>query len=204
MKVLYWYNVSPKDNITTLSTPANSIHNYQACIKDINVAPPLKHTDLGIYEVRDAVCVKTTYSQFSTQFKKGTVTEVYSPHSVLINKMPCHIRNLRPCQRSTSSENNSRDKLSEGDSNVALFFSAIPDNSSAEFEDDYDDAKNERGQVVTTREEMGGFHPLLHRSTRQKQLPGLCHLSDQEIREVCRIGKSGWEYANFSHDQLGM
>ena len=57
MEVVYWYNVTPKDDTTA---PANSIHMYQAHIKGINVVPPREHTDPGIYKV-DAVLVKTPH-----------------------------------------------------------------------------------------------------------------------------------------------
>ena len=58
------------------------------------------------------------------------------------------------CSRSASLEDNGSDKLFENNSNMPLFFSAGPDNSSVKPEDD--DAMNKRGQVGTTREEMRG------------------------------------------------
>ena len=69
------------------------------------------------------------------QFKKGIMTEIYSSHSVLINGVACHIRDLCPQQRSALSEDNGNDQSFERDSNMPLFFSARPTESSAESEE---------------------------------------------------------------------
>ena len=86
------------------------------------------------------------------QFKKGMMTRVYSPHSILINGPPCHTGDPCSRQRSASLEDNDNDKLSESTSNVLLLFSERPVDSSAEpeetySEDDDDDAKNESDQA---------------------------------------------------------
>ena len=74
----------------------------------------------------------------------------------------------------------------------SLFFNAGSDESfvkpeKTDFEDNDDGTKNEIGQVSITGEEIGGsHHPPLHRSTRQRRSPSLCHLCDQEIKEDYR------------------
>lgn len=117
------------------------------------------------------------------QFKKGTVTVSYSPHSVLINRMPHHIRDLYLNQRSASSEDYDSDKPSESDSNTPLFFSTEPEDSSTEpeetdSEDDDDDANNKRDQVGTNGNETGRSHPPLCRSACQRRPPSPCHVCD--------------------------
>ena len=97
--------------------------------------PPCEHVDPGIYKVRDAVWVKTPYGRCSTQFKKGTVIGVYSPHSILVNRVPRHIRDIHPQQRSASLEDDDNDESSESETNALLFFSAGPDDSFAEPEE---------------------------------------------------------------------
>ena len=69
MEAVYWYNVTPKDDIIVSTAPTNSVHMYQARIKGIDVAPS-EHTDPGIYKVRDAMWVKIPYGRCSTRFKK--------------------------------------------------------------------------------------------------------------------------------------
>ena len=70
------------------------------------------------------VCVKTPHDGCSKQFKKGMVTRVYSPHSILVNVVLRHIRDrdllcqkmpaVIGCVRAT---------------HVLLFLSAGPDDS---------------------------------------------------------------------------
>ena len=79
MVAVYWYNMTPKDDTTISTAPANSIHMYQARVKDIDVTPSRKHTNPGIYEVRDAVWIKTPHNQCSTQLKKEMVIGSFSP-----------------------------------------------------------------------------------------------------------------------------
>ena len=45
MEVLYWYNVTPKDDATASTAPANAIYNYRVRVKGIDTAPPLGHVD---------------------------------------------------------------------------------------------------------------------------------------------------------------
>ena len=102
MEAVYWY-MSLKDDITASTAPANAVHMYQACIKIIDVALSCEHTNPWIYKVGDAVWVKSLHGGCSTQFKKGMVTGVDSPHSVLANRA-LHLRDLCSWERSTSLE----------------------------------------------------------------------------------------------------
>ena len=61
MEALYWYNVTPKDDATALTAPANAIHNYCVWVKGIDTAPPLGHVDSGPFNVGDAVWVKSLH-----------------------------------------------------------------------------------------------------------------------------------------------
>ena len=92
MEALYWYNVTPKDDAMASTAPANAIYNNRTRVKGIETATPLGHIDSGPFNVGDEVWVKSPHSRCSTQFKKGTVMGIYSPHSVLINRIPRHIR----------------------------------------------------------------------------------------------------------------
>ena len=42
MEAVYWYNVTPKDNVLPLTAPANLIHRYCVRLKGINALPPDK------------------------------------------------------------------------------------------------------------------------------------------------------------------
>ena len=118
----------------------------------------------------DAVWVKTPHGWCSMQFKKGMVTGIYSLHSVLINGIPRHIRELRPRHRSVTLEDDGSNSSSESDSSTPLY-GTEPGNSSAgleEAESDNDDAKNKSGSLNTVMEEVRESHPILHRSSHQR------------------------------------
>ena len=121
IEALYWYNVMPKDDAMALTALANAIYNYCVRVKSIGTAPLLEHVDSGPNHVGDAVWVKTPHGRCSTQFKKGMVMGIYSPHSVLINGIPWHIRDLRPWHRSVTSEDNGSNGSSESDLSTLLY-----------------------------------------------------------------------------------
>ena len=146
MEALYWYNITPKDDATASTAPANAIYNYCVRVKGIDTAPLLGHVDSGPYNVRDAVWVKAPHSRGSTQFKTRMVTGIYSPHSVLISGIPRHIRDLHSRHRSVTSEDDASNNSSESDSNTPLLYGTEPGESSTEPEEaesDNDDAENE-------------------------------------------------------------
>ena len=69
-------------------------------------------------------------TQCSTQFKKGMVMGIYSPHSVLINGIPRHIRDLRPRHRSVTSEDDGSNSSFESDLSTLLLYDIEPGDSS--------------------------------------------------------------------------
>ena len=183
MEALYWYNVTPKDDATASTAPANAIYNYRVRVKGRDTAPPLGHVDSGPFNVRDTVWVKSPHGRCSTQFKKGMVTGIYSLHSVLINRISRHIKDLRPRHRSVISEDNGSNSSSESDSSTLLLYGIEPGDSSTELEEaetDNADAENERGPLNIVMEES---RPILRRSSRRKRPPSPFHLCDCEIRE---------------------
>ena len=168
--------MTPKDDTTASTVPANAIYNYLARVKGIDTAPPLGHVDSGPFNVGDAVWVKSPHCRCLTQFKKGMVTGIYSPHSVLINGIPRHIRDLRPRHRTVALEDDGSNSSSESDSSTPLLYGTQPDDSSTELEEaetDNDDAENEMGPLNTVTEES---RPILRRSSRRRWPPSLCHL----------------------------
>ena len=96
MEAVYWYNVTPKDNASASTTPANVIYSFPARIKGIDVILPPEDAGPNSYKVGDSVWVKILHGQCTTQFGKGTITGVYSPHSVLVDGIPRHIKDVHP------------------------------------------------------------------------------------------------------------
>ena len=148
-----------------LTAPANAIYNYHVWVKGIDTAPPLWHVDSWPFNVGDAVWVKSPHGRCSTQFKKGIVMGIYSPHSVLINGILWHIRDLHPWCRSVASEDDGCNSSSESDSSTPLLYGTEPGDSSTELEEaemDNDDAENERGPLNTVTEESNQATSVYH------------------------------------------
>ena len=95
---MYWYNVTPKDDVSASTAPANVIYSYPAHIKGIDVILPPEGADPSSYKVGDSVWVKIPHGQSTTQFGKGTIMGVYSPHLVHVDGTPCHIKDVRLLQ----------------------------------------------------------------------------------------------------------
>ena len=132
MQALYWYNVTPKDDATASTAPANAIYNYHVGVKGIDAAPSLEHIDSGPYNVVDTVWVKTPHGRCSMQFRKVMVTGIYSPRSVLINGIPQYIRDLHSQHTSVTSEDDGSDSSSESDLSMPLLYGTEPGDSSTE------------------------------------------------------------------------
>lgn len=92
----YWYNVTPKDGKLPTTAPANAIYTYRVRLKGIDTALPVNQKRHAKYEVGDPVCVRPPGNRFTTKFKRGRISGVISQQSVLVDRTPCHVRNLRP------------------------------------------------------------------------------------------------------------
>ena len=96
IEAVYWYNVTPKDDASASTTPANVIYSYPARIKGIDVILPPEDAGPSSYKIGDSVWVKIPHRRCTTQFGKGTITGVYSAHSVLVDGTPRHVKDVRP------------------------------------------------------------------------------------------------------------
>ena len=97
-EAVYWHNVTPKDNETASTAPANLTYTYKIHLKGINTALPQDDTISSPYIVGDAVWKKNPHGRCTTQFDRGTVTRIYSPHSVCVDGIPCHVKDVHPVQ----------------------------------------------------------------------------------------------------------
>ena len=96
MEAVYWYNVTPKDDVSASTAPANIIYSYTARIRGVDVMLPPEDARPSSYKVGDSVWVKIPHGRCTTQFGKGTITGVYSPHSVLVDGTPRHAKDVHP------------------------------------------------------------------------------------------------------------
>ena len=83
MEAVYWYNATPKDNVSPLTAPINLIHRYRVRLKDV-VAPPLDKPEQQQikYDVGERVWMKTPNGRCTSPYARGRVTGVIStrPH----------------------------------------------------------------------------------------------------------------------------
>lgn len=114
-EALYWYNVSPKDNVSQSTAPLNCLHNYSVRVMGEDKVAGDDARDrveegANRFKVGDTVWVKPDGARCNTRFRIGKVTDVVSNQAVEVDGMNRHVRDLRParvpndCQRSSVKE----------------------------------------------------------------------------------------------------
>ena len=136
----YWYNITSKYG--ALQVPENK-------------------EKRGPYVVGNIVWIKTPSSRCTTKFKLRWVTGVVSHHSVEINRVPRHIKDLRPFQgpiRPSKSETNSENQ-------IPITLGSIP------LDDTPDTTRLEADDSSTDLSSSEDYVPIvpLRWSTRQKR-----------------------------------
>ena len=64
-----------------------------------------------LYKVEDRVWVKPSNAQCTTRFGSGKIDEIISPQTMLVDDVPCHVKDIRPCCASSTSEDNEEDNI---------------------------------------------------------------------------------------------
>ena len=111
LEAVYWHDVTPKDDVSPCTMPADTLHRYHVQIKGVEDNPLLEpEVTRGKYE-KDVVCVKNPPGKCTIKYSTGCVTEVISPQSVKIDGVPCHVKDLQPVIQTqlSSDESNSED-----------------------------------------------------------------------------------------------
>ena len=104
-EAVYWHNMTPKDDTTASIAPVNLIYTYHTHMKSIDTPSLLDTIDSCAYTTRDDVWVKRLHKQCTTQFKKGRMTNVYSPHSILVNGVPHYVKGVCPVHGAETTSN---------------------------------------------------------------------------------------------------
>ena len=108
----------PKDGASPATTSANVIYRYRVREKSIHgLQVPKNEEKRGPYAVDDIIRIKPPGSRCPTKFKLGRVTCVVSHHSVEVNGIRRHIKDLCPFQGPiplSESETDSKNQLTEG------------------------------------------------------------------------------------------
>ena len=123
---MYWHNVTPKDDETASTVPADLTYTYKIRLKGIDTALPQDDTISSCYIVGDAVWIKSPHGRCTTQFDRGTVTRIYSLHSVCVDGIPCHVKDVRPVHGKNNTASNPSD-----DETDPMVYEAAEENSPA-------------------------------------------------------------------------
>ena len=175
MEAVYWYNVTPKDDASASTAPANIIYSYTAHIRGVDVTLPPEDAGPSSYKVGDSVWVKIPHGRCTTQFGKGTITGVYSPHSVLVDGTPRHVKDVRPVRGADTTYCSSASSEDE-----APMLYLLRDDPTASESD-----RGQRGPRDTSEDDDVAESVPLRRSSRLKRPAPHCTLCDSQIREEC-------------------
>ena len=164
-------NIMPKDGVSPVTAPANASYTYWVWAKRIDVMQPSDNEEVcGLYAMGDSIWIKPPGSWCTTRFKRGQVTCVVSQQSVLVNRIPCHVRDLLPALETGHSVTEESDELS-GDVLLMNGANGPPENVTASSSDD--------SEAETVE------HIPLWRSTWIKRPHLPCFICDQEISGEC-------------------
>ena len=140
MGAVYWYIVTPKHDVSPLTSPANLFHRYRIRLKGIDTHPPDEHKQLQIgYDKGDCVWVKIPNGQCTSPYTHWHVTVVISLQNVLVDGMPRHIRDLRPIMGSNTFESRSDSELSTQSARTIIINEARSDPPEVGNPDETDD-----------------------------------------------------------------
>ena len=169
LEVVYWYNVTPKDDVSLCTAPADALRRYHVRIKGVEDNPlPKPEVTGGKYEKGDVVWVKNPHGKCTTKYSTGRVTEVISPQSVKIDGVSCHIKDLQPVLRTQLSLS---DKSDSEDSERLIYLNSNPLDSDSDASSlPTDEVSIETRTADKSTHEGEACVIPLRRSTRQRRM----------------------------------
>ena len=91
----FWYNVTPRKEAQAGSVPCNGVFRYEWRVPfDINTRRESSEEECT-FEVGDEVWVKPSPPTCTKQWAPGVVTGVVSRHTVCVDGMPRHVKDIR-------------------------------------------------------------------------------------------------------------
>ena len=177
LEAVYWYNVTPKDDVSSATAQANMVYQYSIQLKGINGTPaPTHNQQQAVFKLGDRVWVKTPHRQCTTKYKVGCVTGITSVQNITTDGMPCHVKDLRPI-------------VGPGQSTV--YSDMVSEDASKRFvtirerlcEQAPSTNAGDASSNNTSNEDQVTILP--QRSTRHKRPPPECFMCDHRIRGEC-------------------
>ena len=102
-ETVYLYNLTPRDDCSLSTTPANSLYRYAVRVHGEGRSENVKAEVDNPYCPGDEVWVRPPGVKCDGRYHKGVVTRVTSEQVVEVNSVSRHIKHLRPRLSSTSS-----------------------------------------------------------------------------------------------------
>ena len=123
------------------------------------------------YQVGEHVWVKASQSRCTTKFSRVEVTKIISPQSILVDRIPCHVKDLCPHHCVITPEENSDSTTSSERRAESLL---------------QDDGEDSEPDSAPTEEAEAGplFLPLRRRNRQKRPLPD-CYFCDLEVKGEC-------------------
>ena len=113
-EAVYWHNVTPKDDESPQTASTNRIHRYKVRVKGFDTPMTSSDPKHSFYQIGDCVWVTAPYSRCTMKFDRGRVTGMISLQLLLVDRIPCHVKDLRTHFCFTAPEKDS-DSTSESD-----------------------------------------------------------------------------------------
>uniref|UniRef100_A0A5S6QGS5 Uncharacterized protein n=1 Tax=Trichuris muris TaxID=70415 RepID=A0A5S6QGS5_TRIMR len=116
-EAVYLYNVTPRNDRSEPTAPADAIYKYKVGIHNVDSAAEGPHKPGNPYGVGNPVWVKPHGARYDPQYTRGTVTRILSSQAAEIDNIPHHVRDLH---RRAVTEEKSRSKSVECSTNDGM------------------------------------------------------------------------------------
>lgn len=93
-EAVYLYNVTPRDDCTADTAPANVLYRYRVRVRAVDDVVE-KGEEASRYRRGDCVWMRPPDNRCDQQYARGVVTRVVSEHTVEVDGIPRHVRDLR-------------------------------------------------------------------------------------------------------------
>ncbi|MEL7521978.1 MAG: DDE-type integrase/transposase/recombinase, partial [Cyanobacteria bacterium J06553_1] len=94
-EAVHLYNVTPRDDCTSDTAPANVLYRYTVRVRAVDTVPE-KSKGVSRYQCGDLVWVRPPDVRCDQRYTEGIVTRTVSEQTVEVDGMPRHVKHLRP------------------------------------------------------------------------------------------------------------
>jgi transposase InsO family protein len=115
LQMVYWYNMSPRDNVKTKSVPCNNIFTYK-WRTPFSTSTASSGSTIGGFFVGRTVFVKPPVAKCTSHWTRAVITGNHGPTGVEVNGIPRHVADVRlvPSEAIQPTAEGSNDLVGEG------------------------------------------------------------------------------------------